>query len=87
MEEIMLEKLAYSLGRNDEEPNIDLAKELSQKMNKKGIKEIVEGLNNPKEQIANDCSMTALSKIVSYNPEETFKNLDIIVRTYEKEVQ
>ena len=116
----MLEKLAYSLGRNDEEPNIELAKELSLKKNKKGIKEIVEGLNNPKEQIANDCikvlyeiaeispeliseytgnfiqllksrnnrlvwgSMTALAKIVSYNPEETFKNLDIIVRTYEK---
>ena len=120
MEEIMLEKLAYSLGRNDEEPNIELAKELSQKKNKKGIKEIVEGLKNPKEQIANDCikvlyeiaeispeliseytgnfiqllksrnnrivwgSMTALSKIVSYNPEKTFKNLDIIVKTYEK---
>jgi len=116
----MIEKLAYSLGRNDEEPNIELAKELSKNKNKKGIKEIIEGLNNPKEQIANDCikvlyeiaeispeliseytgnfiqllksrnnrlvwgSMTALSKIVSYNPEETFKNLDIIVRTYEK---
>jgi hypothetical protein len=51
----MLEKLAYSLGRNDEEPNIELAKELVKTKNKKGIKEIVDGLNNPKEQIANDC--------------------------------
>jgi hypothetical protein len=25
-EEIMIEKLAYSLGRNDEEPNTELAK-------------------------------------------------------------
>jgi hypothetical protein len=116
----MLEKLAYSLGRNDEEPNVELAKKLAENKNKKGIKEIVDGLNNPKEQIANDCikvlyeiaeispdliaeyagnfiqllksrnnrivwgSMTALSKIVSLNAEEAFKNLDIIVKAYEK---
>jgi len=119
-EETMIEKLAFSLGRNDEEPNIELAKELAKTKNRKGIKEIVCGLNNPKEQIANDCvkvlyeiaelspeliseyadnfiqllksrnnrlvwgSMTALSKIVSLNPDEIFKNLDIIVRAYEK---
>ena len=116
----MIEKLAYSLGRNDEEPNIELAKELAKTKNKKGIKEIVSGLNNPKEQIANDCikvlyeiaeispefiseyasnfiqllksknnrlvwgSMTALSKIASYNPDELFKNLDIITGAYKK---
>ena len=116
----MLEKLAYSLGRNDEEPNIELAKELAKSKNKKGIKEIVDGLKNPKEQIANDCikvlyetsyispelisehindfiqilksrnnrlvwgAMIALSKIISHNPDEAFKNLDIIVRAYEK---
>ena len=116
----MLEKIAYSLGRNDEEPNIELAKSLSKTRNKKGIKEIVDGLNNPKEQIVNDCikvlyeiagitpeliseytgnfiqllksrnnrlvwgAMTALSKIVSLNPEEAFKDLDVIVKAYEK---
>jgi hypothetical protein len=116
----MLAKLAYSLGRNDEEPNIELANELAKTKDKKGIEEIVGGLNNPKKQIANDCikvlyeiaeispelvsenannfiqllksrnnrlvwgSMTALSKIVSLNPDETFKNLDIIVRAYER---
>jgi len=116
----MIEKLAYSLGRNDEEPNIELAKELVKTKNKKGIKEIVDGLNNSKEQAANDCikvlyeiaeiepvlvseyissflqllksknnrlvwgSMTAISKIVSLNPDEVFKNLDILVKTYEK---
>ena len=115
----MIEKLAYSLGRNDEEPNITLAKELAKTKNKKGIKEIVDGLNNPKSQIANDCikvlyeiaetspelisgytgvfiqlltskncrlvwgSMTALSKIVSLNPEEVFNNLDIVINAYE----
>jgi len=116
----VLEKLAYSLGRNDEEPNIELARELAKTKNKKGIKEIVDGLGNQKKQIVNDCikvlyeiagispelvseyagnfiqllksknnrlvwgSMTALSKIVSLDPEETFNGLDIIVRAYEK---
>ena len=116
----MLEKLSYTLGRNDEEPNIELAKELTKLKNKKGIKEIVDGLKNPKEQIANDCikvlyeiayispeliseyisdfiqtlksknnrlvwgAMIALSKIISYNPDEAFNCLDIIVRAYEK---
>ena len=116
----MIEKLAYSLGRNDEEPNMELAKELAKTENKKGIREIVSGLNNSKEQIANDCikvlyeiaeiapkliseyavnfiqlltsknnrlvwgSMTALSKIVSLNPDEVFNNLNIILKAYEK---
>ena len=115
----MLEKLAYSLGRNDEEPNIELAKELAKTKNKKGIKEIVDGLSNQKEQIANDCikvlyeiagtspelvseytgnfiqllksrnnrlvwgAMTALSKVVSLNPDEAFKGLGIIIMAYE----
>lgn len=51
----MLEKLAYSLGRNDEEPNIALAIELINTGNRNGIKDIVKGLNNQTEQIANDC--------------------------------
>lgn len=51
----MIEKLAYSLGRNDEEPNIALALELIKTKNVKGIIEIVEGLYNQIEQIANDC--------------------------------
>ena len=120
MEEIMLEKLAYSLGRNDEEPNIELAKELAKTKNKKGIKEIVDGLNNQTEQLANDCikvlyevaetspdliseyvsnfiqllksrnnrlvwgSMTVLSKIAQLKPDEIFKNLDIVLKAYEK---
>ena len=51
----MIKKLAYFLGRNDEEPNINLAKELAETGNTKGIKEIIDGLGNPTEQIANDC--------------------------------
>jgi hypothetical protein len=116
----MLEKLAYSLCRNDEEPNIELAKELVKTKNKNGIKEIVDGLNNTKEQIAHDCikvlyeigeiapeliseyaenfiqllqsknnrlvwgSMTALSKIAAFNPEELYNNLETIKAAYEK---
>jgi len=116
----MIEKLAYSLGRNDEEPNVALAKELVKTKNKKGIKEIAGGLHNPEEQIANDCikvlyeiaylapelvseyavdfiqllrsrnnrlvwgSMTALSKIVPLNPDEIYRNFDIIAGAYEK---
>jgi hypothetical protein len=115
----MLEKLTYSLGRSDEEPNVALARELAKTKNKEGIREIIGGLNNPKEQIANDCikvlyeiaeispelvskyvgnfiqslrsknnrlvwgSMTALSKIVSLNPEEVFKNLAVVLKAYE----
>ena len=64
----MLQKLAYSLGRNDEEPNIELAQELAKTKNKKGIKEIVDGLNNPKEQIVNDC-IKVLYEIAALSPE------------------
>ena len=49
----MIEKLAYSLGRNDEEPNIDLAKELVQAHDLKGISEIVNGLEE--KNLAGDC--------------------------------
>jgi len=64
----VIEKLAFSLGRNDEEPNIELAKELAKTKNKKGIKEIIDGLNNTKEQIANDC-IKVLYEIATISPE------------------
>jgi len=64
----MIEKLAYSLGRNDEEPNIELAQKLAQSKNKKGIKEIVNELQNPKQQIANDC-IKVLYEIAETAPE------------------
>ena len=64
----MIEKLAYSLGRNDEVPNAELAKELAKTRNKKGIKEIVDGLHNQKEQIANDC-IKVLYELAETSPE------------------
>ena len=51
----MINKIAYFLGRNDEEPNISVAIELCKTKNKKNIKEIAEGLASENSQIANDC--------------------------------
>jgi hypothetical protein len=53
-EEAMIEKLASSLGINNEEPNIALALELAASKNKKGIREIVDGLKGA-VPVANDC--------------------------------
>ena len=63
----MLSKLASSLGRNDEEPNIELAIELCETNNIKGIKEIVQGLKSKDKAIANDC-IKVLYEIGSRNP-------------------
>ncbi len=51
----MIEKTAFFLGRNDEEPNIALAVELCETNHTAGIEEIVQGLSDKKEQLANDC--------------------------------
>ena len=64
----MIEKIAYNLEINDEEPNINLAIELCNTKDIEGIKEIVDGLKNNKEQIANDC-IKVLYEIAERNPE------------------
>lgn len=64
----MIEKVAFNLGRNDEEPNINLAIELTELKDLEGIKEIVNGLKNKKQQIANDC-IKVLYEIGERNPE------------------
>lgn len=64
----MIEKIAFNLGRNDEEPNIDLAIELSNSKDLEGIEEIVDGLKNKKEQLANDC-IKVLYEIGERKPE------------------
>lgn len=51
----MLEKLACMLGRNDETPNIELAKELCRNNDTAGIKEIADGFIGADKAIANDC--------------------------------
>lgn len=51
----MISKIAFSMGRNDEEPNIDLAINLSETEDVEGIREIVDGLMSNTQQISNDC--------------------------------
>jgi hypothetical protein len=51
----MIKKLASSLGRKDQEPNIELAYELAKTENKAGIADIVKGLNAGDTRIAGDC--------------------------------
>lgn len=51
-------KLATSLGRKDENPNIDLAKQIAAANNKKAVKELVENLTNKKKDIQHDCIKT-----------------------------
>lgn len=51
----MLEKLANSLGRNDEVPNIELADLLAETGDHEGIQEIARGMMDNDRAIANDC--------------------------------
>jgi hypothetical protein len=51
----VLDKLAHSLGRRDEVPNQELARELAEKKNKKGIHEVAENLWNKDKNIQADC--------------------------------
>jgi len=51
----VLNRLAYSLGRRDEVPNQELARDLAAKKDKKGIREIAENLWNKDRNIQADC--------------------------------
>jgi hypothetical protein len=51
----VLNHLAHSLGRRDEVPNQELARELAAKKDKKGIREITENLWNRDKNIQADC--------------------------------
>jgi len=64
----MLEKLACRLGRNDEAPNIELAKELCRNNDDAGIKEIVDGFTGADNAVAYDC-IKVLYEIGERKPE------------------
>ena len=51
----IINQLATSLNRRDEIPNQELAKQLVTKNDTKGIKELIENLNNRSKDIQNDC--------------------------------
>jgi hypothetical protein len=51
----VIDRLACSLGRRDEVPNQELARDLAAKKDKKGIREVVENLWNEDRKIQADC--------------------------------
>ena len=51
----VINKLAHSLGRRDEVPNQELARELAVKKDKNGIREVAENLWNKDKNIQADC--------------------------------
>jgi len=51
----VIDKLAHSLGRRDEVPNQELARDLATKKDKKGIHEIAENLWHKDKNIQADC--------------------------------
>jgi len=63
----MIERVAYHLGKNDEEPNIALAIQLCETKDSEGIKEMIDGLKNKNQQVANDC-IKVLYEIGERNP-------------------
>jgi len=64
----MIEKLACSLGRNDEVPNVELAEELCRNNDVSGIKEVVGGFIGSDKAVANDC-IKVLYEIGERKPE------------------
>ena len=51
----VINRLAHSLGRRDEVPNQELARDIAAKKNKAGVKEVVENLANKDKNIQADC--------------------------------
>ena len=51
----VIDKLAHSLGRRNEVPNQELARELAAKNDKKGIREVADNLWNKDKHIQGDC--------------------------------
>ncbi|PGM55663.1 hypothetical protein [Bacillus sp. AFS053548] len=51
----VIKKLASSLNRKDEEPNIELAIEVADQNDESAVKELIENLTNKNKNIQNDC--------------------------------
>lgn len=51
----ILDKLATSLGRRDEVPNQELAKQIAAEKDIAAVKELIENLKNKNKDIQNDC--------------------------------
>lgn len=55
MKDSVINKLASSLGRRDEEPNLELAKQIADSNDKNAVKELVGHLHHTSKDIQNDC--------------------------------
>jgi hypothetical protein len=64
----ILPKLAVSLGVRDEKPNVELAKQLADKNDKKAVQELVDNLNNKDKNIQSDC-IKVLYELGALKPE------------------
>ncbi|MHB2149698.1 hypothetical protein ACX8XP_11630 [Calditrichota bacterium LG25] len=51
----VIERLASSLGRRDDVPNQELARELANRKANDEIRQLVENLKNPQRNIQSDC--------------------------------
>ena len=75
----VLNRLASSLGRRDELPNKELARELAARKDKAGIRELVENLENKDKNIQADC-IKVLYEVGSLEPELIAEHADIFVK-------
>lgn len=75
----VLPRLAVSLGRKDEVPNQDLAKEIVTSQNVAGVTELVENLSNKDATIASDC-IKALYEIGYLEPSLISPHVDEFIR-------
>lgn len=75
----VIEKLACSLGRNDEIPNQELAKELCRTKDGDSIKELVQSLFNGSNAIKND-SIKVLYEIGEAQPELIASYVDDFIK-------
>ncbi len=64
----VLDRIAFFQNRRDEVPNQQLAKELAEKENKAGIKEIAQNLKHKNQNVQSDC-LKVLYEIGYLNPD------------------
>lgn len=64
----VLNKIAFALGRKDEEPNVLLAADIIKSKDKKAIKELIEGLHKRNKNIQSDC-IKVLDEVGERKPE------------------
>lgn len=82
MSESIITKLASSLGRRDETPNQQLAKQIVSENNKEAIRELVDMLNNKDKSIQNDC-VKVLYEIGELRPELVSEYADTFISLLE----